>query len=109
MAGLRRDAPAPLSVRADLAARLAGHVREVFDPRWVLVPAQDRPSPLPPYTDRTADLHDALVAGEPVDVEGWRLRGIVEVPRGCRLVTVAADGTISPAAYVRVAAPPAGP
>jgi len=60
---------------------------------------------MPPYVDRTADMYDDIVAGEPVNVEAWHLRRIVDFPADWHSVHVDVDGTISPAGYERVRLP----
>ena len=57
---------------------------------------------MPVYVDSKADILDALKAGKVVDVWTCLLRGIAEVPPGCRLVRVDVDGSVSPAPYERV-------
>ena len=96
MAGIRRRMPEAPGIREALIAKLSRHVRQQYDPRLVLVPEDQWPSPLPPYVDHTADLYDDLVAGKAANVPTWQLRGIADVPPGCRLVRVEVDGTVRP-------------
>jgi hypothetical protein len=100
----RPDAPAALGVRALLMAKLSDSrtINDTFDPRWVLVPTDQWPDPMPVYVNRDRALLDDLEAGKPVDVRPGLLRGIAEVPPGCRLARVDVDGSVSPAPYERV-------
>lgn len=95
----RPSAPdAATGVREALIAKLAGHVRQTYDPRLVLgLEAGEEPEDDPEYVDYTADMYDDLVAGRAVNVASWRMRGIAEVPAGCYSVRVDVDGTVSPA------------
>lgn len=104
---------AATGVRAALIAKLAGHVRETVDPRWVLVPEEERPDPLPVFVDRIADKIDDLKAGRAVACfPAWMIpRALGLVPHGCYSVDIAVDGTISETAFVgeggaREAVPP---
>jgi len=103
MARWTRTDPAP-GVREALIAKLSTHERRTFDPRWVLVPKDQWPSPMPPYVDHFADMYDDLVAGKAVNVAAWHLRRIVDFPRDWHSVHV--DGTISRADYDRGAPEP---
>jgi hypothetical protein len=102
MATRRPSVRPAVGVREALIAKLAGHVRETVDPRLLLVPQADWPDPLPVYADPRADMLADLVAGRAVDVWPHMLRGIVEVPRGARLVRVDVDGSLAPAPYERL-------
>ena len=90
------DVATALTVREALIAKLSTHERQTFDPRWVLVRVKEWPSPMPPYVDPLGRMLDLLEAGEPVDVWPHLLRGVAEVPPGCRLVRVEVDGTLHP-------------
>lgn len=95
---------AAVGVRAALAAKLRGTsgIDDAHDPRWVLVPEDRWPSPMPHYEHPARAWLAALEAGEPVDVWPFLLRGIADVPPGCRRARVEVDGTVSPAEYERV-------
>ena len=93
---------AATGVREALIEKLAGHERQTYDPRLVMVPKEEWPDPLPPYVDREADLLDDLKSGKPVDVAPPMLKGIAEVPPGCYSVRVDVDGSLSPAPYERL-------
>lgn len=97
-----RESDAAPGVREALIAKLSTHERHTFDPRWVLIPVEEWPSPMPPYVDPLGRMLDLLEAGEPVNVWPHLLRGIAEAPPGRHLVSVDADGTVSPAPYERV-------
>jgi hypothetical protein len=103
VAGIRRHAKPTPGVREALIAKLSGHARETVDPRLYLVPKKEWPSPTPPYVDHIADLYDDLVTGKAVNVPAWQLRGIADVPPGCHLARVDADGTCVTGALYRVA------
>jgi hypothetical protein len=91
---------AAMGVRDALIDRLAGHVRESVDPRCALDPGWQRPRGYR-YVDPVTKMLKDLEAGKPADVAPGLLRGIAEVPPGCRLVRVDVDGSLSPAPYER--------
>jgi hypothetical protein len=85
-------------IREILIAKLAGHVRETYDPRLVLgLEAGETPEPDPDYVDRFADMYDDLVAGRAVTCfPAWMVpRELGLVPYGVHQIDIAVDGTIS--------------
>ena len=101
----RPDAPAALGVRALLMAKLSDSrtINDTFDPRWVLVPADQWPDPMPAYVNPDRALLDDLEAGKPVDVSPCLLHGIVKDPHGYGFsVRVDVVGSVSPEPYERV-------
>jgi hypothetical protein len=95
---------AATGVREILIEKLSGHVRETYDPRWVLVPVEKWPDPMPPYVDSTADMYDDLVAGLAVrSVPSWRFpHGMRPQPQSCYSFDIAVDGTVTPSPRDRI-------
>lgn len=100
---------AAIGFRAALIEHLAGHKRVLVDPRWVLVPEEERPDPLPVFVDYIADKIDVLRAGRAVrDFPAWMIpRELGHDPYGPRSVDIAVDGTVTPSPYERAGTEPA--
>lgn len=97
----RQPGTAALGIREALIAKLREREVHTFDPRLHLIPREEWPDPLPPYTDPGARLLNDLVAGKAVNVAAWDVRRLADFPRDWHRVRIDVDGALSRAEYHR--------